>query len=188
MPLYQSSGDMICIFWLLKGKTPKSYNFVKSFLQTSIKFTFLLKVQVSQAEPVKRSHGASSVTVIRIWAFGSLTDLWHINAVQAFRKLRIPTTSFRTYLIKTIPSPLLCLQRLQFHLAFSTNNWKRYLIYMPGDSLKSENNKHGFPIVLIYLLKKLFSQQKEYENATWKSVRINLDLQQRNVEIARTMS
>lgn len=61
---------------------------------------------------------------------------------------------------------------------------------MPGDSLKSENNKHGFPIVLlIYLLKKLFSQQKKKnENATWKSVSINLDLQQRNVEIARTVN
>lgn len=60
---------------------------------------------------------------------------------------------------------------------------------MPGESLKSENNKHGFPIVLlISLLKKLFSQQKKNENATWKSVSINLDLQQRNVEIARTMN
>lgn len=38
---------------------------------------------------------------------------------------------------------------------------------MPGESLKSENNKHGFPIVLlISLLKKLFSQQKKNENAT----------------------
>lgn len=91
-----------------KGKNPRSYSFVKSSLQTNIKFTFLLKLQVRKAEPVKRSHGASSVTVIQIWAFRSFTELWHINAVQAFRKSRIPTTSSRTYLIKTIPPSPVC--------------------------------------------------------------------------------
>lgn len=63
-----------------------------------------------------------------------------------------------------------------------------YLIYTPSNSLKSKN-RHGFPIVLlIYLLKKLFSQQKKNENASWKRVSINSDIQQRNVEIARTMN
>lgn len=45
-------------FLTLKGKKPQNYSFVKSFLQTNIKFTFLLKVPARKAESVKRSHGA----------------------------------------------------------------------------------------------------------------------------------
>lgn len=67
-------------FLTLKGKTPQNYSFVKSFLQTNIKFTFLLKVPARKAESVKRWHGASSVTVICIWAFRSfgwvMTHKW----------------------------------------------------------------------------------------------------------------
>lgn len=173
-------------FLLLKGKNPKSYCFVKSYKHHQ--GHLLARSTSEKSWATRKITGASSVTVIWIWAFRSLAELWHINAVQAFWKLRIPTTSFRTYLIKTILPPSV----------YSTCNptWPSLTITekdtwptCQGDSLQSENNKHGFPIVLpIYLLKKLFSQQKKNENATWKSVSINLDLQQRNVEIARTMN
>lgn len=95
----------------------------------------------------------------------SFAELQHVNAVQA-HDLYVKFSENRGFLkcltwrIWQEPYPPLCYSVCNpiwpFAVIVDT-----YLIYTPGNSLKSKN-KHGFPIVLLlYLLKKLFSQQKK---------------------------